>query len=238
MKKEFEGKTEQEAIENALNTLGVNRDDVTIEIIEDIKPKFLFGKKKVKIKVYVDGDHHDTYDHNDNEEPGEEEQDNKNIQAPATEDLADEILQFLNGIIKRMGIHGHVEIQSEDNEKIVFDIESKYSGILIGKKGKTLDALQLLVNVYAGKMKADRSPRLIIDTEDYRSRRERSLVSYAQKIAHQVRRTRSSILLEAMNPFERRLVHTTLNDLSDIETISEGDGLYKKIRVRYRGRRR
>lgn len=228
MIKEFEGKTEQEAIENALDTLGVKRDDVTIEVIEDVKPKFLFGKKKVKIKVYFE------------EEKGGTENvvNQQNVDGSNNGELAEKIVQFLTGIIQRMGIHGRVGIQSKDNERIIFDIESCYSGILIGKKGKTLDALQLLVNVYACKMKLDKSPRLIIDTEDYRSRRERSLISYAQKIANQVRRTRSSVLLEAMNPFERRLIHTALNDLKDVETISEGDGLYKKIRVRYRGKKR
>lgn len=228
MIKEFEGRTEQEAIENALDTLGVERDEVTIEVIEDVKPKFIFGKKKVKIKVYFDAE----------EEETGSEQIQKDINNSTNGELAEKIVQFLTEVIKRMGIQGHVEIQSKDNERIIFDIESRFSGILIGKKGKTLDALQLLVNVYAGKMKAEKSPRLIIDTEDYRSRRERSLISYAQKIANQVRRTRSSVLLEAMNPFERRLIHTALNELKDVETISEGDGLYKKIRVRYRGRRR
>ncbi|MBN2531714.1 MAG: protein jag [Spirochaetales bacterium] len=229
MIQEFEGKTEQEAIENALDILGVKRDEITIEVIEDLKPKFLFGKKRVKIKVYFDA-----------EEDKSEGKINKEVNGNNNGELAEKIIQFLTEIINRMGIHGHVEIQSKDNERIIFDIESHYSGILIGKKGKTLDALQLLVNVYAGKMKAEKSPRLIIDTEDYRSRRERSLISYAQKIANQVRRTRSSILLEAMNPFERRLIHTALNDLKDVETISEGDGLYKKIRVqyRYKGRKR
>lgn len=222
MIKEFEGKTEQEAIENALDTLGVNQDEIKIEIIEEGKPRFLFGKKKVKIRVHF-------------------EEKKETIQKVQYEnnngEIAEKVIQFLDGIIKRMGIHGHIEVQSKDSERIIFDIESQYSGILIGKKGKTLDALQLLVNVYVGRMKTDKSPRLIIDTEDYRSRRERSLISYAQKIANQVRRTRSSILLEAMNPFERRLIHTALNNLKDVETISEGEGLYKKIRVRYRERK-
>jgi len=225
MIKEFEGKTEQEAIENALETLGVNQDEIKIEVIEDGKSRFLFGKRKVKIRVHFEEKKEiiqETQYENNESNNGE---------------IAEKVVQFLDGIIKRMGIPGHVEVQTKDNERIIFDIESRYSGILIGKKGKTLDALQLLVHVYAGRMKTDKSPRLIIDTEDYRSRRERSLVSYAQKIANQVRRTRSSILLEAMNPFERRLIHTALNKLKDVETISEGDGLYKKIRVRYRERR-
>ncbi|HUV08372.1 MAG TPA: R3H domain-containing nucleic acid-binding protein, partial [Spirochaetia bacterium] len=76
--------------------------------------------------------------------------------------------------------------------------------------------------------------RVTVDAEDYRKRRERQLVRFANKVAEQVRRSRGSKLLEAMNPFERRLIHTTLNKQQNIETISEGEGLYKKIRVFYK----
>ncbi|MBO4731435.1 MAG: protein jag, partial [Spirochaetaceae bacterium] len=79
--------------------------------------------------------------------------------------------------------------------------------------------------------------RIILDSENYRIRREESLVRLAYNTADKVRTTRNSILLEPMNPFERRLIHTTLNDISDVETKSEGDGLYKQVRVIYKGSR-
>ena len=101
-------------------------------------------------------------------------------------------------------------------------------------KGKNLDALQLLLNVYAGKL-GHESTRVILDTENYRIRREESLVRLAYTTADKVRSSKNSILLEPMNPFERRLIHTTLNDIPDIETKSEGDGLYKQVRVFYKG---
>ena len=113
-------------------------------------------------------------------------------------------------------------------------IEECSESILIGKKGKNLDALQILMNVYAAKLGKE-NIRIILDTENYRIRREESLVRMAYNIAEKVRESRSSILLESMNPFDRWLVHTTLNDINDIETKSEGDGLYKQIRVFYRG---
>jgi spoIIIJ-associated protein len=80
--------------------------------------------------------------------------------------------------------------------------------------------------------------RVILDSENYRIRREESLVRLAYSVADKVRESRSSILLEPMNPFERRLIHTTLNDISDVETKSEGEGLYKQVRVFYKGSRR
>jgi spoIIIJ-associated protein len=112
-------------------------------------------------------------------------------------------------------------------------IESEHSGILIGKKGKNLDAIQLLVNLYAGKLMED-PKRIIIDVEKYRERRESNLVKLALRTAEQVRRTKRSKLLEPMNPFERRIIHTALNDMEDIATKSDGEGLLKQVRVIYR----
>ena len=95
-------------------------------------------------------------------------------------------------------------------------------------------AMQLLVNVYAGHLGRE-DIRVVLDSENYRIRREESLVRLAYVTADKVRMNRNSILLEPMNPFERRLIHTTLNDIPDVETKSEGDGLYKQVRVIYKG---
>ena len=104
------------------------------------------------------------------------------------------------------------------------------SSILIGRKGKNLDALQLLANVYAGHLGRE-DVRVILDTENYRVRREENLVHLAYTTADKVRSTRLSVLLEPMNPYDRRIIHTTLNDISDIETKSEGEGLFKQVRI-------
>ena len=123
-----------------------------------------------------------------------------------------------------------------EEHKLGLKIESKHSSILMGKKGKNLDALQLLANIYAGRQGRE-DMRIILDSENYRLRREESLVRLAYTVADRVRESRGSILLEPMNPFDRRLIHTTLNDISDVETKSEGEGLYKQVRVFFRGMR-
>lgn len=133
-----------------------------------------------------------------------------------------------------MGYEVKVDVMFREENKIGIKLESASSSILIGRKGKNLDALQLLLNVYAGKL-GHESTRVILDTENYRIRREESLVRLAYTTADKVRSSKNSILLEPMNPFERRLIHTTLNDIPDIETKSEGDGLYKQVRVFYKG---
>jgi spoIIIJ-associated protein len=142
--------------------------------------------------------------------------------------------EFTSGLIQRMGYPGKVLVLFREKQKLGLKIESEHSSILIGKKGKNLDALQLLLNIYAGRLGKD-DVRVILDTENYRIRREESLVRLAYNVAEKVRESKGSVLLEPMNPFDRWLIHTTLNDINDVETKSEGEGLYKQVRVFYRG---
>ena len=133
-----------------------------------------------------------------------------------------------------MGYEVAVEIMFREERKVGIKLTSSSSSILIGRKGKNLDALQLIVNIYAGHLGREEI-RVILDTENYRIRREESLVRLAYTTADKVHQTHQSILLEPMNPFERRLIHTTLNDIPDIDTKSEGEGLYKQVRISYKG---
>ena len=111
--------------------------------------------------------------------------------------------------------------------------ENQMRAILIGKKGKNLDAIQLIINVYAGQL--ENSKRVIVDAENYRNRHEENIIRQASRIADQVMKSKRSKLLDPMNPFERRLVHTALNDILDVETKSEGEGLYRQVRIIYKG---
>jgi len=211
---EFEGKSEKEAIDNAIESLGLNRDEIDVEILENKKKSFFFGGGgKVKIRVHLS-----------------EVQDE--FIEPESE-AEQKIQQFLFEIVSRMGFEADVELTGREEGKLKFDIHSEHSAIVIGRQGKTLDAFQLLCNIYAGRID-EHKLKIIVDAENYRERREAQLVRMANKVADQVRRSRSSRLLDPMNPFERRLIHTALNKRKNIETISEGDGLYKKIRVLYR----
>ena len=218
--KEFEGKNEREAIDNAIKALGLNKEDIDIEVVEAKKGKFIFGGGKVRIRVHI-------------EEDGFEPRNSLEAEDNFERDAVD----YVSKLIEKIGMEAEVHIAYREERKIGLDIETDDSGLLIGKRGKTLEALQLITNIAAGRMSND-SRRIIIDTEDYRSRRESSLVRFAQSAAEQVRRTGQPRLLEAMNPFERRLVHTALGDSKDVETVSEGDGLYKRIRIYYRSSER
>jgi spoIIIJ-associated protein len=221
--KEFEGKNEKEAIDRAIEELGLDRNEIDFEIVEAKRPGILFRGGKVKIRVHMSEEGEGAEDENPNEGPsipqGEFEQ---------------KIIEYTRGLLSHMGFPAQITVSFREHKRLGLDIESDGSGILIGKQGKTLEALQFIVNLAAGRMGGD-STRIVLDTQDYRSRRERSLIRMANQVAEQVRRGRDSQLLEPLNPFERRLIHTSLARYGDIETISEGDGLYKRIRVIWRG---
>ncbi len=224
---EFEGKTEKEAIEMAVNELGLERDQFDVEILETQKNS-IFKKGYVKIRVH-------TLDESNNSKVDHQEKHKKINAEPIPQDeFEQKLIEFIATVIKKMGYEAKVDISYRENKKVGIRIESPSSSILIGRKGKNLDALQLLANIYAGIL-GHEDVRIILDTENYRIRREETLVRLAYTTADKVRSSHSSILLEPMNPFERRLIHTTLNDIPDVETKSEGTGVYKQVRVLYKG---
>jgi spoIIIJ-associated protein len=235
---EFEGRTEKEAIDKAAEELGLQKDEFDVEILESQRPG-LFKKGYVKIQVHTSDGKAGT-EHDGGEAAGQQgPRPASNSKAVFGEpepknEFEEKMIAFTEGIIKRMGYHGKVNIAFREEKKLGLKIDSEHSSILIGKKGKNLDALQLLANIYAGRLGRE-DMRIILDSENYRIRREESLVRLAYTVADKVRENHGSILLEPMNPFDRRLIHTTLNDIADVETKSEGEGLYKQVRVYYRG---
>ena len=212
MTREFEGRSEQEAISKAVEELQIEREDFDIEILPP-KRKGLF-KKNVRIKIY----------YNDGSEESLEDN-----EAPLNSDFENKVIDFVTTLIKKMGYEAKVSVNFRKERKLGLNIESENSSIIIGRKGKNLDSIQLLTNVFVGRL--DQDQKVIIDSENYRLRHEERIIRMAYKTAEQVKYTGRSRLLEPMNPFERRLVHTALNDFQGIETKSEGDSLYKQIRI-------
>ena len=214
MIKEYEAKTEQEAIALAMEDLQLGQDELDIEIV-DAGKRGLFKKSNVRIRVHLAEDLVDDHEMElTSEELSEYEQ---------------QVIDFLGTILDKMGYPGDVQVNFRKAGKLGLNISSDHSSIIIGKKGKNLDAIQLIVNVYAGQLNP--GVKVVIDSENYRMRHEEQLVKLAYRSAEQVRRSGRSRLLEPMNPFERRLIHTALNDMEGITTKSEGDGLFKQVRI-------
>ena len=251
MIREFEGRTEKEAIDKAIDELNLDQGEFDVEVLEESRKGIIFKKGNVKIRVHIDDEFDEAEDGNNiltesgdytppevNGNVATREAEYADVEAVAgvpiepTETEA-KIAEYVSGIVERMGYSARVTLMKRESRKVVYYLHSSRSAILIGRKGKNLDALQLIANVYSGRLPD--GPKVVLDTEDYRARREEHLRRLALKTADQVRRNGGSKLLEPMNPFERRLIHTTLNDVNDITTESEGDGLYKQVRVFFKG---
>lgn len=249
MEYEFEGRTEEEAIEIAARELGIARDEFDVEIMESQRGGFLKkGKTRIKIQVrsaapVAPAPRRRSENRSESRPEGRPDggAPERKRTAPVGDAAADgefeeKLLEFVRSTVEKMGYSCKASVLFREELKLGIRLESESAAILIGKKGKNLDALQLLANVYAGRLGRE-DLRIILDSENYRIRREEAIVKMAYEVAERVRGTRNSVLLEPMNPFERRIVHTTLNDIVDIETKSEGDGLYKQVRVTFRGHR-
>ena len=227
MIKEFEGKTEEEAIGKAMAALGLSKEEFDVEILENSSKGIFFKKGSVKIRIHLDDDH-------------DLEMGPPRAARTMTldKDIERKIITFVETMISKMGYRAVADVESLAEGKMTLAISTEDTNILIGKHGRNLDALQVLVNVFTANLMdgKEENLRVVLDMENYRGRREESLVRMAQKTAQQVKRSQKSQLLEPMNPFERRLVHTALADMGGISTESEGDGLYKQVRILYTGR--
>ncbi len=240
MVREFEGRTEQEAIDAAVRALSLDRHEFEVEILETQKG-FLGMNRSTRIRVHIP-DHLNVPDVDDDRESNAAAAGRSSSVSPnygntspdPETDFEHGVVDFVTTLCEKMGFPATVTIMYREPKKLGLRLDSEHANILIGRKGKNLDALQLLANVIAGRLE-DSEIKVILDTEGYRGRREEQLIRLAQKVGDQVLRTRGSKLLEPMNPFERRLIHTTLNDIDNLGTESEGEGLYKQVRIFYRG---
>jgi spoIIIJ-associated protein len=191
-------KTVQEAINLALEELGAQRDDVEIEVIDE-GTKGLFG---------IGGKY-------------------ARVQVTLRNSRSEDAVGFLSKIFSKMNVDVDIE-KIEDEESIMLKITGNDSGIIIGRRGETLDALQYLTSLVVNKQ-SDEYKRVTIDIENYRQKREETLVKLAERLAERVIRYRKSVTLEPMNPYERRIIHSTLQNNKLVETHSIGEDPNRKV---------
>ena len=146
--------------------------------------------------------------------------------------IADTGKEFLLGMFGKMGLSVQIE-KLTTKDKITFQVHGEELGILIGKHGQTLDAIQYLTNLVANK-EVRRRCQIVVDVENYRSRREETLIQLAHRLGAKVRRTRQKIALEPMNAFERKIIHLALQNEKNIKTDSEGQEPYRHIVIYYK----
>ena len=200
---EVTGKTEEEPIATALKQLGLERDEVSVELLERAKSGFLgIGGSPAKIRV--------TY--------------------MVEQSRKEKIETFLKGLLERLHSEAvpRVEETPEGNFKVV--LEGPHLGALIGRRGETLDAIQQITN-YTVNRGEEKRVKIHIDAENYRKKREESLQRLAVKVAEKVLKYRKNVMLEPMNAYERHVIHTALQDWDDITTYSTGTEPNRRIVV-------
>ena len=224
---EFSAKTVNDAITEACTHFTVASDRLDYEVLEEGSSGFLgLGSKAAKIKARV-------------KEEAEmmaeaEEKAVKEAKAKTpvnAKEVEDKSIAFLKDVLHAMDIAAVVEAEYDSNEELLnINLIGEDMGILIGKRGQTLDSLQYLVSLVVNK-EAGGYIRVKVDTENYRERRKATLENLAHNIAFKVKRTRRSVSLEPMNPYERRIIHSALQNDKYVTTHSEGEEPYRKVVV-------
>ena len=142
--------------------------------------------------------------------------------------------EFLEKVLKAMKVDASINITlDKENEILDINLEGQDMGVLIGKRGQTLDSLQYLVSLVINK-NTEKYIKVKLDTENYRARRKETLENLARNISSKVKKTRRSVTLEPMNPYERRIIHSALQNDKYVETYSEGEDPYRKVVISYK----
>lgn len=198
--KEFSAKTVDEALTNALVQLQTTSDKVDYEVIEKESSGILgLFSKPALIRVRVKFS------------------------------LKDSAVDFLKKVFDSMNMEVNMEVEIDEEENVMnIELSGDQMGVLIGKRGATLDSLQYLVSLVVNK-DSENYIKVKLDTENYRARRRETLENLAKNLAHKVKRIHRSVYLEPMNPYERRVIHSTLQNDKYVETHSEGEEPYRKV---------
>ena len=200
--REFSAKTKEDAITEACQYFTVSSDKLMIEVVDEGSNGFLgIGAKPAIIKAAVKGT------------------------------VEDKAKYFLKDVLEAMDLEVVIDVKYDEAEKnMEIDLKGDDMGVLIGKRGQTLDSLQYLVSLVVNK-ESEEYIRVKVDTEDYRNRRKATLEGLAKNISYKVKRTKRAVSLEPMNPYERRIIHSALQNDKYVTTHSEGDEPFRHVVV-------
>ena len=197
---EVDGKNVEEAVSSALKQLDVTEDKVTIEVLEEGSKGFL---NLIGVKP-------------------------AKVKVTLKRDYIEDARKFVRDVLDSMGVLAEIRI-SEENDTIKIDLTGPKMGIIIGYRGETLDSLQYLISLVVNKGHDIPYKKVILDTENYRAKREETLKRVALKSANKVKKSKRILKLEPMNPYERRIIHATLQNDEKISTRSEGDEPFRRV---------
>ena len=204
---EVSGKTEEEAIAAGLEQLGKTRDEVSVEVVERSKKGVLgIGRTDAVVRLSYE-------------------------EVEVADTQRDRVERYLRGLLDCMGVEAEIEITERENGGIVANLSGPAMGAIIGRRGETLDAIQHLVNYSVNR--GSEKMHISVDAENYRSKREESLVRLAEKMAAKAVKYKRSMALEPMNSYERHVIHTALQNYEGVSTASTGVEPNRRVVVTY-----
>lgn len=205
---EVSGKTVEEAVQEGIQKLGVRKDNVEVEVLNEAASGLfkILANKPARIKIAV------------RREP------------------AALVQEFLLGLLRLIGMDGEVTIVKEEEGAVHVTVNGPRMGMLIGKRGNTLNALQYLCNVALRRNFSEEKKQVLLDVGNYRKRREESLEKLAANMADKAKRTNREVSLEPMSPQERRIIHLALKDHELVDTYSKGEEPFRKVVIMPRPR--
>ena len=219
------GSSYDAAVSDALSKVGLTKDQVSIEVIEEPKKRFFSILEQKQVKVRITELEKEIVEAKKENVKGVREI----IEAPLedVENAKAKTIDFLTEYFEKMGVQLNIESKYED-KILKINVTGEKAGIIIGYRGETLEALQLLVSTFVNRKK-ENYVKILIDVEGYRNKRIKALEELASKVAHTVVSKRRSVTLEPMVPFERRVIHTTLQNHPKVKTESIGEEPYRKV---------
>jgi len=230
---EKSAKTVEEAILAALGELKAEREKVDIEVLEQPSKGIfgLIGSKHARVRVTLKEEKAPEKVY---EKKPEKKAEVKEIRVTDYTLEKEKARKFLRDVLESMDIKAEIRIK-DTNEGLYVNLSGPKMGVIIGRRGQTLDSLQYLVSLVVNKDKErDSFVKVILDTEDYRRKREETLERLAKRLAERVQKTGKRVELEPMNPYERRIIHSALQEYKDITTFSEGEEPYRKVIISHK----
>ncbi len=242
---EVSAKTIDAAIENGLSELGLEREEVTVEVIDNPKSGFFgIGAVPAKILMTVLSDEEEAPVKEEKaavkkaapvkKEEKKAEKAKKEEKAPIKGDESGDAEEFLSKVVSFICEDAHIEKKADENGSVTYEIVGENLGGLIGRRGETLDALQHLANLAVNR-KGEEKIRIMLDAENYREKRTESLQKFAQRAAASVLKYKRNKALEPMNAYERHIIHVALQDMENISTSSVGNEPNRRVIINYTG---
>lgn len=219
------GKSFDDAVVDALNKIGLTKEQVSVEIIEEPKKRIfsILDPKQVKVRVTEI----EQVPEKNEQKSGEKKREIKEFTEEDANIVKDRVTRFLNDYFSKLGLTLNIKSYVEDN-MLKFDVTGENAGIVIGYRGETMEALQMIASTIGNK-NVKNYVRIIIDIEGYRKKRIKALEELALKKANIVVAKKKSIPLEPMNPFERKAIHNALQNHPKVKTASTGEEPYRKV---------